>query len=298
MRYAFCTLVMKGNGYIPGALVLASSLRKQLGDYSKEIDLICMVTNDVSKDGIEKLQKYYTHVKLVEYIICKEPPSFSTQKQNDKYAKWMDIALTKWACLQFIEYDKILMMDADIFAMPNPGKDKFGLIELFDLEAPAATFSTPWMRGYSENRGGIPNPFLTESGRPMYHGEKIHGGVGLASIRRGNVAPACSVVLLKPNKQDYLRLIHMAQASTMGYRCNSGADDQALTILYSNQTWTHIYQTFSYIPWHSKWLPSNENNGDLIPRALHFFSTKPWELERGTWPDMDIWYAEFDELNN
>jgi hypothetical protein len=43
-KFAYVTLLMKGDFYVPGALVLASSLKRT----GNRADVICMVTEDVS----------------------------------------------------------------------------------------------------------------------------------------------------------------------------------------------------------------------------------------------------------
>ena len=64
MKNAWVTLVMLGDGYIPGALAMAASLRFQKTKY----DIICMITNDVSEIAKIELEKVFDSVRLVEYM--------------------------------------------------------------------------------------------------------------------------------------------------------------------------------------------------------------------------------------
>ena len=48
-KYAITTLLFGGDSYLPGILLLGSSIRKLMSkEYKKYITLCCMVTNDVS----------------------------------------------------------------------------------------------------------------------------------------------------------------------------------------------------------------------------------------------------------
>src|SRR5579872_796430 len=136
-EYAYYTLVMKGDNYIPGALVLGKSLR----EVKTKHKLICMVTEDVSINGKEILKLVYDQIVLVPYITgnCIPMPS---QKQRDMYDNWINDSFTKWNILKIgEEYKKVLFVDADMIFLENCD-------HLFDLETPAAIFSLPWAKPY------------------------------------------------------------------------------------------------------------------------------------------------------
>lgn len=60
--YAWVVLVMKGDAYVPGALVTAESIKRTGSKY----DVVCMVTPDVTKR--DKLAIIFNKVVEVPYI--------------------------------------------------------------------------------------------------------------------------------------------------------------------------------------------------------------------------------------
>ena len=101
-RFGYATLVMKGDGYIPGALMLGHSLKLTNTKHS----LIVMVTDDVSKDGQKALSLIYDFVVVVPCIeySTKQVKKLKTVKQEKKYNTWMCASFTKWNVLKLNEY--------------------------------------------------------------------------------------------------------------------------------------------------------------------------------------------------
>jgi hypothetical protein len=54
---------------------------------------------------------------------------------------------------------------------------------------------------------------------------------------------------------------------------------------YAVSEWSYIEPCYNYVPWHRYWL-----TGDEVPYVFHFFSTKPWVLDRNTWLDIEAWW--------
>src|SRR5437870_4471464 len=63
-RYAYVSLLMLGDSYMPGLLTLAHSIRKM----GSKIDLVIMITDDVSQHARDLLLKIYTKIVKVPYI--------------------------------------------------------------------------------------------------------------------------------------------------------------------------------------------------------------------------------------
>ena len=139
-RWAIACLVMRGDGYVPGALAMGFSARRA----STAADLVCMVrrdardevagaaavaptdrhacpppprrsdphapsnqvTDDVSEAARSDLAVVFDRVQVVPYIrtLARALP---TQKQQDRYGAWMDIACTKWNVLGLTDYEKV-----------------------------------------------------------------------------------------------------------------------------------------------------------------------------------------------
>jgi hypothetical protein len=92
-KYAYVTLVMLGDLYIAGAIVLAHSIRR----CGSTVDLVVLVTPDVSDEGKGILRTYFTHVIEVKYITV---PNWRTKKQQhqiiertEKYKKKQKISI-------------------------------------------------------------------------------------------------------------------------------------------------------------------------------------------------------------
>ncbi|AAK70707.1 ORF47 P13 [Cydia pomonella granulovirus] len=112
MRCAYVTLVMLGDGYVKGAVALAKSLLKS----GTVHDLVCMVTEDVTKT--QDLKRVFTHVIAVPYVYFK-CGKMLTERQQKLYGEWIDFSFTKWRCLELIMYDKCVYLDADQIVLRN-----------------------------------------------------------------------------------------------------------------------------------------------------------------------------------
>src|SRR5579872_5681371 len=152
--YAFVTLMFGGDSYLPGCLVVAYSVKKYL---SQPIDLVCMVTADVSEKAQERLREIYEYVELVDYI---EHPvaHLRTQKQEKMYGKWIGKSFTKWRCLG-LPYQKVFFLDADQLALMD-------LSYIFEYPTPCGLFVSPYMdmymrlkSDYNPRNPGFPDPY-------------------------------------------------------------------------------------------------------------------------------------------
>jgi len=291
---AYVTLVMRGTDYVLGALNLAHSLRLS----GTNMDIICMITDDV-RDAQPALEVLFDEVIYVDYIKAECRP-LKTKKQREKYSNWICDSFTKWHCLNLKKYDKVLFLDADVITLDN-------LDHLFNLPAPAGTFSSPWARGKHSGK---------DSGRALksvlndhYHGPPEFFGhgkkVSWTSLRNGLensgfVAPG-TCVLLEPNTiafNTYKRMLKdiVAEDGPYGFSsCYSGFDEQSIIELYwryferEQHQWTHIDQTYNFIPWHFKWITGT-------PKVLHFFGKNVWEMERTEWTDIQVWWNLFESI--
>jgi len=117
LRYAYVTFLMRGDGYLPGALVLAYALKAQ----SKH-DTVCLVTQDVSSRARHALNLVYDHVIEINELRIK---SSITTGRSDR-----NLLMTRFEALKLTQYEKIILLDADV--LPLGGYD-----ELFNLSTPA-----------------------------------------------------------------------------------------------------------------------------------------------------------------
>lgn len=277
---AYVCLVMKGDLYVPGAIVVAHSIRETDTKY----DIVCMVTPDVSEGAVSKLKVVFDYVQVVEYITA-ETKMMRTKKIEDRYGSWKSVSYTKWNVLQMTRYKKVLFMDADLIVVGN-------IDSLFKLQAPAATFSLAQAHPYSKQ--GLHNPYIRYT-----HGDIIHPD----DIKLGFNLFVCigTTVLIQPNMEHFNSYKQMiAKMQPFGFeKCVNGPDEQSIAWFYhsSKIQWTHIHQAFNMIPWKEKqWLSKKDKyfNKSLV---LHYVcGKKPWELDRTEWEDLENWWIIAEDI--
>jgi hypothetical protein len=247
-----------------------------------------MVAGGVSPGALERLAQVFTHVRPVEVLSTPARP-MRGKKQKQLYSKeFTSTIFTKWNCLAFAEYDKIVCVDADVVFQANAD-------DLFDLDTPAGTFDNPWHSGEG------------------WYGRLSHGApVSSRAIQRAYKSPQGyvvfgSLVVLAPSRKDFRRLEKLlAHDPPYGNRIlsSNGPDELAITELYvpqtgkAHQTWTHVDPRYHLIPWKTYSPPLGAIPLDEA-RALHYFGKeKPWEMGRNTWADLKVWWNVWDSLPN
>lgn len=278
---------MFGESYLPGVKALSASIKAS----GSKHDFVLMITDDVK---VESVAPYVDRVARVKYLKYPSTP-MRTQAQISRYGEWIESSYTKWNCLALTEYSKVLFLDLDLIVLRN-------IDHLFDLPAPAATFSSPNDDSHVAIRPGNQVPMANLYGN-MNHGATVSNDAIRESLKGTYVANA-SVVLLQPSMADYEGLKRMVlsestDAKARGYgwsQCNSGVDEQSIVEYYLNKgaNWTHISQIYNMIPWRKNWLPLHGPEKGVEPYVYHFIGPKPWTMKRGDWEDLSTWYAFFD----
>jgi len=261
-KNAYVMLVMKGDKYGFGAVITSFSLKHTGTPW----DIVCMVTPDVS----EEMQKMISTVARVVKIDYLEFPTraLKTQRQEDIYGSWNSQSYTKAQCLTLWEYNKIIFLDADIIVVQN-------IDHLFELNAPAATFSSPWGYEYDEH-----GPFML-TGYPNEHGKPVLYETIMKNMNSGGFTLIGSLMLLEPSKNNYNNYLkkiseEISRQGNFGFDCYSTVDEQSIVFSFTN--WTHIHQKYNFILHKIEWL--RKNNTVEIPHVLHYFSDKkPWLLQ-------------------
>jgi lipopolysaccharide biosynthesis glycosyltransferase len=278
-KYAYVFLVMKGDLYIPGAIVAAHSIKKT----GTEQDIVCMVTPDVSKIGIKQLEIVFDTIVPVNYIQVKTN-NMKSKKIEDRYGVWKSVSYTKWNLLKMIQYNKVIFMDADLVVIDN-------IDSLFELQTPAGTFSLSQAKPFTKK--GIFNPYKT-----VIHGENVNR----KEIDNGFKYFLCigTSLVLTPNINHFEQYIKMIkQMEPFGFKhCINGPDEQSIVCFYHKilkYRWTHISQIYNMIPWKQKiWMPKGIKK---TPFVIHYVSKeKPWMLERNVWEDLSLWWKYADNV--
>lgn len=281
-RGTICTLVMCGDKYIPGALVLAKSVHDKTS-----CDIWCMYTDDVSMMGVEALSRCFDRCILVPYIEHDVAPMRS-QKQRSIYGGWIGKSFTKWNIFdeKLFPVDKVLFMDADMICVDT-------IDDLFDLDADiAATFSSPWVKPWANH--GM-NPYY-RSDRSLQHGELVSHD----DIRAGltdSIVGIASMVLVRPSAatlQEIRRLITL-KAVYGNTACVSGADEQVLAeaIINLGLSCKNIHQSYNWLVGKTEWLEGKQ------PKTYHYYNKKPWQKSpdhEPEWDDEKTWWAVADSL--
>jgi len=288
-KFSWVFVVWGKDKYLVGAIVAALSLRKVNTQY--DITLMYALDNDLSTETINKLTQENTTehplfnscIKIPLQKITTIQPK--TRRQQELYGGYFSqTSITKWSCLNLIQYNKICFVDIDIIFLQNPDK-------LFETQAPAACFSNPYTHLFSRN--GIRSPY------PHLKHNQI---VNTSDIIRGLDSIVCSggMVILEPKAGEFDKMLEWVNSHTMyGHsNCYSGIDEQIITewTTKNNIKWTHIDPIYQLIPWQTKWVP--EVKGDYTKAiGLHFYHDKPWEKGQSQgWPDIQLWWNLFKQL--
>lgn len=271
MKTAFVTFVYNGDKFVPGALALAHSLRRHC---SSDHYLVVMVTEDVSVQAISDLRAAFDRVVAVPYIE-KECIEFATHRRQEVYGSWISKSFTKWNALNLIEYDKIVLMDADMVVIHSDFE------KLFALDCPAASFTTPWhidldgLKSYNVDKTGtkIPN-------RSVKH-----------HIQNGSWGPSTTICVLQPSTEMFNAFKRFLDSMPKaGVEKALGTFDEQTIGLFMDEfnpsgSWTHLDQSFVGD------VRKKMYGRHIMPLTIHYQSQKPWDLpEEEAWMDMKAWW--------
>lgn len=250
LPFAYSTMLLFGDGYVPGALVLGWSLR-ECGTTAK---LVIMVTSEISEEAKTALRVVWDDVRVIPYI--EAIPIMRKWTRFGNVYDWISKSFTKINVLGLKEYSKIVLFDADMLAVANPD-------ELFSVPSPAGICSA--IKNDDEmHLQPISDDVLEDS---LVHGYGIRG---------------CCYVLT-PNEEDFSQMKKRLDGGSYG-RPDSfcGPDEQLFTDHYKGK-WVHIHRRFGCAAW-----KTNELSVGVKPTVLHFVTEKPWS-SLADWPDFKIW---------
>lgn len=292
-NYAYVTLVMIGDKYIAGAIVLAESARK-LGSLA---DLVVLVTNDVSAEGKEILKKFYDHVINVDYINVE---NWRTKVQ--KHRPYLDLVFTKFHVFNLTQYKKILLIDADAIILKHPD-------HLFTLKTPAGVFLPNKDEIISYNEKG---EYIYDKKIEWFdkycsccsHGKLIPKSItdkieqGLSKNKNNNSGISGGLILLEPNKEEFNMILRdIRTPKTLNIIKNKliWPEQQYLGMRYSGM-WTSIEPIFLGLQGFPHW---------SVLFGLQFAGEKPFVLkskfsieERVKYEDFQLWFKFYRDILN
>jgi hypothetical protein len=287
--YAYVTLVMLGDAYIPAAIVLAQSLINT----GSQADRVVLVTNDVTEEGKQILRMFFNHVIPITYI---EIPNWRTEKQT--WRKYLNLVFTKFHVFNLTQYKKIILIDADALILKHPD-------HIFSLDAPAGCFledkdlfifynedgsyklpdgPIPWYEKFCDiapHGSLIPKEF-TERIRTNFKNSGIGGGL----------------MLLEPKLGEFDDIIHNISSGEMKHLIEKKfvwPEQQYLTLRYSG-LWHNINPRFFGLQGYPHW---------KVLYGLQYGGDKPFQLnskmpmeERLKYDDYILWHDIYREILN
>ena len=285
-RYAYVTFLMRNDSFLPGALVLAYALRTM----GTSADIVCLVTREISCPAKSALSLLFDKVIAIEEVTVPHPMRQKRQDRPFLFTRFAGLLLGKNGGLGE-EYDKIIMMDADV--LPLRCYDR-----LFAVEAPAGILNEKkehWVDA-SDGRYRVPDDADIKGWgwHRRYEGVCPHGTVIPQAITDSvktdvsNMGVNAALWVLRPDKQVFDELIAAARQDEMLPKY-PWPEMQFATGFFSGR-------------WHNIDIRYGSIGGYPFLSALfgtHFAGLKPWSMEKPSvctyakYEDFQCWYATF-----
>jgi hypothetical protein len=290
-KYAIMTLMFGGDAYLPGVLLLGSSIRNVIPADVKNIELCCMVTKDVSETARMTISKIYDRIIVVNYIeIDPALIRHNIPAIRAIYAK----TFTKLRIFEFTNYAKVLFLDADMLVL------KPDIVSLFNLDTPACIF----MGHISDNlRERFFKDFMT-NGLPFkkyqkkycnLDGKELHGNrIPYLKGRDDEITSSgmnieTSVLLIKPSETSVLERDKFIREIRTPIR----GDTEMISRLFKHRLYAIEPRFFG------RWVNPYEHD-ELVVLDLYGTNGKPWDVEKfieltksGDMSDMTYWWDTY-----
>jgi len=268
---------MRGDGYLPGALVLAYALRMQSNH-----DLICLVTDDVSVKARNALSCVYDKIIPINEVRVK---SCITHGRHDR-----NILMTRFEALRLgNEYSKITLLDADVLPL-------WGYDELFSLPAPAGIIMERKNECYSGANATSNRWSWHELYEPICpHGAKIPREMtDRVRYNPSNMGVNGGLWVLSPSQQEYDAIQSALEApETIALvKTFPWPEMQLATLLWSGR-WTNMDIRYCSIGGYPR--------VDAL-YGIHFAGIKPWQIRNrnathyAKFPDYVLWRQYFASM--
>lgn len=285
-KYAYVSLLMMGDSYLPGLMTLVYSIKKM----GSLIDIIIMVTDDVSQHARDMLGKLGAQTIIVPYIEpIKGIVMESLVHRYPHYAK----TFTKINMLTLTQYEKVLFLDGDNLVFKH-------FDSLFTLKPPAAIYygsNRMHENNYKPRLKGDHYMWHTRYCNCCDHGKLIpteRTDVVKHRFDKGGIIYGMSTecMLMKPDIDKYNEIILELHNKNFVAKYPNGflSDTGYLTWKFSGK-WTGIDPRFLG----RRGYPRIE---DVF--GITMGGSKPWNYENiklvSSYPDFAVWYEYFFDM--
>ena len=295
-RFAFVTVMMLNDSFLPGALMLVHALQKQ----KTKADLVCLITKQITSSARYALGQLFDHVVEVERLFV---PHKRRQERQDRpflFTRLNALRLGPDGDLGF-KYEKVVVLDADLLPLKHYD-------HLFTLGAPGGIINehkSHVMQIDSDGRYVIPQSVWTSGTWKWHrlydgicpHGSKIPPEItDRVKADPSNMGINGSLFVLEPSVDEFNMIVedvrHPSVLSLVGDLFD-WPGMQYLTMRWSG-TWTNIDLRFSGF---------NGYPSLSVLFGTHYAGFKPWSFKKAKamarWArhdDFRLWFQEYTEM--
>ncbi|MFN2110150.1 MAG: hypothetical protein ACK2UI_10850 [Anaerolineae bacterium] len=295
-RFAYVTLLMLNDNYLPGALTLAYGLRRQ----KTQADLICMVTSEITNEARYALGVVFDHVVEVEKLFVPYKRRHARQYIPYVFTRMHMLRLGVDGDLG-LHYEKLVALDADV--LPIKHYD-----HLFTLDTPAGILneSKAHFLDYGDDGQYIIPPSVATEGTWRWHevynpicphSHKIPQAItDRVKDDPTNMGVNSALTVLRPSMAEFKAVKEdLQRPEILDYVGDlfEWPDMQYLTMRWSG-TWTNVdirFCGFSGYP------------NLVVLFGTHYAGLKPWHFNKkramaryGRFEDFQYWFKQYTTM--
>jgi alpha-N-acetylglucosamine transferase len=302
-HFAFVTFLMLQDSYLPGALVLAHSLRQQ----GTQADLVCLVTSEISSGARKTLEQVFDVVIPVEGHYFPSAFTDGRPATSFMFTKLHALRLGSDGDLGH-HYDGVVLLDADVlprshydhlFTLPTPAgvlnEHKAHLVEPSDRRTPSSN------RPMSEQTMSEPTGLLRWKWHDAYDAICPHGHPIPADITDRvksdpkNMGISGALFVWRPDSAEYQEILEVLRAP------------DAVASVHKRYPWPDMQFLTGY--WSGRWHNVDARFASLngypdvdAVFGIHYGGIKPWSIRHKSFlhyarfPDFRLWQAAYLDM--
>lgn len=291
-NFAYVTFIIRNDSYLPGALVFAYGLKQQHTAY----DLVCIVSDNISKNAIDLLETLYDDVIVMEEVYVAHERRHERQDRPFLFSRFNAFRLGPDGDLDR-HYKKIIIADCDILPLKHYD-------DLFLLPSPAGIINEKkeYCLEYSDGKYIIPNS-VKQDGTWIWHKiykEYPHGSLIPKEITdriisdKENMGINASLMLFEPSTTLYQSILEDVSNEEIQQEISTynWPEMQYISLKLSGK-WTNIdlrYSSFNGYP-----------NIDVL-NGIHYAGLKPWNIKNKSlksyakFKDYQLWFHTYIDM--